>query len=98
MHEKAFGITKSSKYEGYQKSLASSEQQLAKEWYKPIVRKFKKRKAHSTFINIIWGADFADMILIRKFNKRIVFFYYELLISRANIHGLFLYKIKKVLC
>ena len=57
-----------------QKSLASSEQQLAKEWHKPIVRKFKKRKAHSTFINIIWGADFADMILIRKFNKRIVFF------------------------
>ena len=46
-----------------------SGQQLAEELHKPIIRKFTKRKVHSTFINNIWGADLADMQLISKFNK-----------------------------
>ena len=37
--------------------------------HKPITRNFNKRKAHSPFIDNIWGADFADMQLINKFNK-----------------------------
>ena len=37
--------------------------------YKPIIRKFKKRKVHSIFIENIWGADLGDMQLISKFNK-----------------------------
>ena len=40
-------------------------QQLAEELHKPIIRKFKKRKAYSTFKDNIWGADLADM----QFNK-----------------------------
>ena len=46
-----------------------SNKQLAEELHKPIIRKFKKRKVHSPFIDNIWGADLADMQLIHKFNK-----------------------------
>ena len=31
-----------------------SDQQLAEELHKPIIRKFKKRKLHSNFIGNIW--------------------------------------------
>ena len=40
--------------------------ELPEELHKPINRKFKKRKVHSSFIDNIWGADLADMQLIRK--------------------------------
>ena len=43
--------------------------QLPKELHKPIIRKFEKRKVYSSFRNNIWGADIADMKLLRKFNK-----------------------------
>ena len=43
--------------------------QLADELHKPIVRKFNKRKVHSSFRDNIWGADLADMQLLTKFNK-----------------------------
>ena len=46
-----------------------SNLQLAEELYKPIIRKFKKRKVYSGFRDNIWGADLADMQLISKFNK-----------------------------
>ena len=46
-----------------------SDKDLAEELNKPIIRKFKKRKVHSTFIDNIWGANIADMQLIRKPNK-----------------------------
>ena len=52
-----------------------SNKELAEELHKPIIRKFKKTKAHSSFIYNIWGADLADMQLISKFNKGICFFY-----------------------
>ena len=44
-------------------------EQLADELYKPIIRKFKKRKVYSAFKDNIWAADLADMQLISKFNK-----------------------------
>ena len=44
-----------------------SDQQLAEELHKPNIRKFKKRKVQSLFIDNIWGADLADMQLISKF-------------------------------
>ena len=44
-------------------------EQLAKELHKPIIRNFKKRKVYSGFKDNIWGADLADMQLIRTFNK-----------------------------
>ena len=47
--------------------------ELAEELHKPIIRKFEKRKVHSWFIDKTWGADLADMQLISKFNKEILF-------------------------
>ena len=45
------------------------DQQLTEELYKPIVRKFEKRKVNSPFIDTIWGPDLADMQLISKFSE-----------------------------
>ena len=46
-------------------------QQLANELYRPIIKKFKKRKAYSSFKDNIWDVDLADMQLISKYNKGI---------------------------
>ena len=46
-----------------------SDQQLAEELHKPIVKILKKRKVHSPFTGKISGADLADMQLISNFNK-----------------------------
>ena len=73
--DKAFNIGKNLKYDGYQCRLVSVvyNEELAKELHKPIIRKFKKGKVHSPFIDSIWGADPADMQLISKFNKGVCF-------------------------
>ena len=34
-----------------------SDQQLVEELHKPIIRKFKKRKVQSPFLDNIWDAD-----------------------------------------
>ena len=47
--------------------------ELAEELYKPIIRKFYKRKVHSPIIDNIWGADLADTQIISKFNKEFRF-------------------------
>ena len=66
-----------------------SNKELAEELHKPIIRKFKKRKVHSHFIDNIWGADLADMQLITKFNKGFRFLLCVIDIT-ANMQGLFL--------
>ena len=38
-----------------------SNKELAEKLHKPIIKKFKKRKVYSFFIDNIWSADFADM-------------------------------------
>ena len=38
-----------------------SNQELAQELHKPIIRELEKRKVHSSFMDIIWGSDFSDM-------------------------------------
>ena len=43
--------------------------QLGKELHKPIIRKFNKRKVHSSFKDNIWSVDLPDMQLLNKFNK-----------------------------
>ena len=48
-----------------------SNQELAVELHKLIIRKFKKQKVYSYFIGNNWGADDTDMQLITKFNKGI---------------------------
>ena len=48
-----------------------SNQQLANELHKPIIRQFKKRKVCSSFKDNISGVDLVDMQLISKYNKEI---------------------------
>ena len=48
--------------------------QLACELHKQIIRKFKKRKVHSSFRNNIWGVDLAHMQSLSKYNKGIKYF------------------------
>ena len=50
-----------------------SDRQVAEELPNPIIRKFKKRKVQSPFIDNICVADFTYMQLKSKFNKRIRF-------------------------
>ena len=59
-----------------------SNKQLPEELQKPIIKIFQKRKVHSPIKDNIWGADLADMQLIRKFNKVFRFI--------VNMHGSFL--------
>ena len=37
--------------------------------HKPIIKKFKKRKVHSTFRDNIWGVDLADVQSLSRYNK-----------------------------
>ena len=39
-----------------------SNKELAEELHKPIIRKLKKRKVHSPFIDNVWGEDLAYAI------------------------------------
>ena len=86
LKDKTFKIASNPKCDIYQTGLTSmvyrlfekkskgsgiKNQQLANELHKPIIRKFKKRKVHSSFKDNIWGVDLTDMQLIRKYNKRI---------------------------
>ena len=41
-----------------------SNQRLAEELHKSIIRKFGKHKVYFSFKKIIWGADLEDMQLI----------------------------------
>ena len=50
-----------------------SNKELAEELHKRILKKFKKIKLHSSFIDNIWSTDRAAMQLISKFDKRIRF-------------------------
>ena len=43
------------------KSENISNKELAKEFHKPIIRKFNTRKVDSRFRDDIWGADLVDM-------------------------------------
>ena len=71
-----------------------SNKKLTKQLHKLVIRKFKKRKVQSSFIDNIWGADLADMQLISKFNEEIRFLLW-LTDVLVNIPGLFLWKLKK---
>ena len=47
----------------------TSNKELAGGLHKPDIRKFKKRKAQSIFIDNIWSDDLADIQSISKLNK-----------------------------
>ena len=44
---------------------------LAEELYKPVIKKFNKRKVYSQFKDNIWGVDFADMQSLSRKSKGI---------------------------
>ena len=82
LHDKAFNIAKRSelllhcftnsydqKYSGSAIEKHMSDQQLAKELLKPIIRKFKKKEVQSPCIGNTSGAVLATRQLIIKFNK-----------------------------
>ena len=48
-------------------------QQLANEPHKPIIKKSKRQKVYSSFKDNIWGIDFANMQLISKYNKGLMY-------------------------
>ena len=48
-------------------------QQLANEPHKPIISKFKIRKVYSSYKGNIWAVDLADMQLVSKYNKGIMY-------------------------
>ena len=50
-----------------------SNQELAHDLHKPVIRKFEKRKAHSSFVDNIWGIDITDLQWISKFNEGVRF-------------------------
>ena len=52
------------------KSEKMSNKQLAEKLHKPVIRKFNKRKVRSSFIDNIWGADFAGMYLTSKLTAK----------------------------
>ena len=58
---------------GAAKNENMSNQELAEELHKPIIRKFEKQIVQLLFIDNVWGADFVYMQLISKFNKGICF-------------------------
>ena len=65
-------------------------EQLAKKLHKPIIRKFEKRKIHSSFKDNIWDADLAGMQSISKFSLKEFVFYYLLFTFLVNMYGLLL--------
>ena len=87
LRDKAYDIASNSKYDGYQRGLASlvykffdkksvgsgiaSSSILADERHKPISRKFNKRKVYSQFKDNIWGVDLAHMQSLSRKNKGI---------------------------
>ena len=54
-------LTDKSDSRGAVKSKIMSNQTLVEELHKAIIWKFEKSKAHSSFIDNIWGVDLADM-------------------------------------
>ena len=60
-------------FESGVKSDIMSNQQLAEELHKPIIKKFKKRNVYSLFKHNICVADQADMQIICKYNKGLLF-------------------------
>ena len=61
LHSKVALPDKKSEGSGVNTKLAPQNRQLAEELHQSIIKKFEKRKVHTTFKDNIWGADLADM-------------------------------------
>ena len=54
---------------GTVKNKIISNKGSTEELYKPVFRKFDKRKENSPFVETVWVADIADMQLVSKVSK-----------------------------
>ena len=76
MKDRAYEIARNCTHDGYQRALASmvskffdkktgsgvnTNEQLAEELHKPVIRKFKRRKVYARFKDHIWAPDLAKM-------------------------------------
>ena len=77
------------------KSEIISNQELATELQKPVIRKFENRKVQSSFMDNIWVADLADMLLINLIKDFVP--YYVFWIFSVHTHALFVSKLRKIL-
>ena len=59
-------------------AIKNKNDQLAEELHKPIIRRFERRKLHSSFKDNIWDVHLTDMQLISKFNEGISFLLYTI--------------------
>ena len=71
-----------------------AHKELTEELHKPIIREIDKRKLYSAFIGNVWGEDLADMQFISNLITTLDF-YCVLLIFIANMHALFVWKVKE---
>ena len=49
--------------------VAELNYQRSNELHRQIIRKFRRRKVYSSFIDNIWGVDLADMQSLSKYHK-----------------------------
>ena len=78
---------------GTVKNEIMSNKKIAEEFHKPIIRKYKKRKVRSPFIDNIWAADRVDMQLISKFSKGIRFLLCAIDLTSIS-KNMFIYKFR----
>ena len=86
MKDRTYQIARNLKYDEYQRTLAnmvhtffdkktesrvSVNEQLAVELLKPVIKKFKRRKAYARFWRQIWTADLVEMKSLFLKNKNV---------------------------
>ena len=84
MKDRAHKIAINPKYDGYKKQFASIvykffdkkpgsgasvNEEPVQELHKPVIKKFKKRKAYARFKDNIWAADVAEIKSLSSFNR-----------------------------
>ena len=84
IRDRAYEIPRNSNYDGYGRALASmvskffdkktdsaisSNEQLAEELHKPVIKKLKRRKVYVRFKDNIWAAYLAEMESFSSKNK-----------------------------
>ena len=85
LKDRAYEIVRNWKYDGYQKatmvykffdkktgSEISVNEQLAKEFHKPVIKKFKRRKVYARFKDNIWAADLTEMESLSSKSKNLL--------------------------
>ena len=84
MKNRVYEIAANPKYDGYQSGIArmvhkfsdnktgpgaSATEELAQELHKPVIKKFKRKKAYARFKDNIWAAYLADVGSLSPFNR-----------------------------